>query len=943
MSRVLIIFCILISICSNPAYAQQNQDLGTIKGIVRDTAHNYVLQSATISVYRAGKLDSNLISYQITNTYGEFIFTKLPTGIPLRIQVSNVGYSSLNKYVTISPDTKFLNLNTLILTEKNNTLKEVVIEVPPIIMNGDTLEFNASAFKLDTNAVVEDLLRKIPNVTLWGDGKITVNGREVKSLLVNGKQFFGGDFKIATQNIAKNAIEKIQVYQTVTSQSNPLDSTIEMNLKLKRDKKFGYFGKIGIGYGSNDRYELDASINFFNEKMQFVLVGAFNNTNKLATDVSSITGSSTFKGIGANIDYAPDFSRSGMTKSKSLGANFTYNFIDKPTSYHKSLLNLDYFVTSSDNDNSSKLETTTTTSINNKLFESSINKSLSDTLHHRFDTEYEWIKNNHSLSIKQTGVVNRDKINSELFRTSFDDQNVVTSTNNTVNSRQTNTNIYDLAVKYDLGANTRNSPRKFKGLSSTYLLTISNENESRLTQTEFKSLITPTLDRAFDRKYDTKSQYINQQLDLELIKIKSLIFGQMKLLGIDFTLNNRLILNNKNNDQQVDDYNPLNSSYERNTYLTNNVKSQVIEESPSFSLVKLNNYSLSNRYTKTWTFKLTAKQKFLYFNNQSDKSFQNITRSYSRFTPEASIEYSANQYSEYYRHLLLKYSTLIKIPELEQLAPLVDSTNFYDLRVGNLRLKESRTRLISLSLLHEDLTSKNTLNYGLDLNFGFIDNNIIDSTIISDDNTRTTYFTNSDGNRYINVQGSIRKAIKLKTSELQIKLTNNTVVFKSSAFINSIFTFLNNSSNRTKITLNYTYKDDLAVEAIQTYLTYTSKQAAFNTKYSGANMATTLSSSYNLNKGLTLSSNITFNRSTSANTNPTNFVIWNASGTYRLLKGNNLEFKLAALDILHQNTSIVNYGSPNSFTIGTQNVLQNYFMATISYYPRQFGKKTNKK
>ena len=98
-----------------------------------------------------------------------------------------------------------------------------------------------------------------------------------------------------------------------------------------------------------------------------------------------------------------------------------------------------------------------------------------------------------------------------------------------------------------------------------------------------------------------------------------------------------------------------------------------------------------------------------------------------------------------------------------------------------------------------------------------------------------------------------------------------------------------------------------------------------------------------MTKKFTLSSNISFNSSKSNSAASINFAIWNASAVYRFLKGNNAEFKFSAMDLLHQNTNIINYGGANSFTLGTQNVLQQYFMATFSYYPRQFGKKPVKK
>ncbi|MBP8067687.1 MAG: carboxypeptidase regulatory-like domain-containing protein, partial [Pedobacter sp.] len=343
--------------------------IGTVKGILRDTAHNYTLKSATVSLFKG---DSTLINYQLSNNYGEFSFKNLPLHTKMYVEVSHITYQLYRQEFTLI-DGKALDLKTLILSPRNISLKEVEIKVPPISMNGDTLEFNAAAFKLDSNAVVEDLLRKIPNITLWGDGQITVNGREVKSLLVNGKEFFGGDFKMATQNIAKNALEKVQVYAT-RNESNPLDSTLTVNLKLKKGKNTGHFGKIGAGYGTSEKYEIDGNINLFTPKMQLGIIGASNNINKTATNIRTLTANSTFKGVGTNAEYQSDFRQTGINQSNVSGASFTYNFIEKPDWQKKSTLNANYFVQNKNLENLNDTETITSVNANNSIIDRNTNK-----------------------------------------------------------------------------------------------------------------------------------------------------------------------------------------------------------------------------------------------------------------------------------------------------------------------------------------------------------------------------------------------------------------------------------------------------------------------------------------------------------------------------------------------------------------------------------------
>jgi len=224
-----------------------------------------------------------------------------------------------------------------------------------------------------------------------------------------------------------------------------------------------------------------------------------------------------------------------------------------------------------------------------------------------------------------------------------------------------------------------------------------------------------------------------------------------------------------------------------------------------------------------------------------------------------------------------------------------------------------------------------------------IANNIVDSLLIDEQNRRTVYLVNADGNKYLNGEAGIRKALKLKTSEFQFNLYGNFNTAINPGYTNSVFTYSSNLNTYYSGSVNYTYKSYLAVALSQSWSTYKSKQEAFNTQYSGKNVGTTLTASYNITKKLTLNSNISNNNSSSSNSKNIVYTIWNANLVCRFLKGNNAEVKFAALDLLRQNTSVINYGDANSFTIGRQNVLTQYFMTTISYYPRQFGKKAKAK
>ncbi|RBQ02704.1 outer membrane beta-barrel protein [Pedobacter miscanthi] len=930
-------------LCVDFANAQDKGTIatGAVNGLVRDPVRNFVLKSATVSVSRASKGDSTLISYQITNNYGEFSFSKLPLGQSLKLQINNLGYQPFIMKFTISPETKLYQFKEIDLVEKSISLSEVVVTAPPIVMNGDTLEFNASAFKLDSNAVVEDLLRKIPNITVWGDGTITVNGREVKRLLVNGKEFFGGDTKIATENIAKNAVEKIQVYKTLGNKSNPLDSTVEMNVKLKKGMEIGYFGKLSAGYGSSGRYEADAVLNAFSPKLQITVAAASNNINKLVGDVATLSRNSTFKGVGNRIDYRPDFSISGITKPVSIGSTMSYNFIEKPDSFNKSTLSINFFNQNSKNDKSSSSETTTTLNLDEKIFDQK--KYIGSSIYNstNFDSRYELRKRNHVLEISQFFVkgVGHNEDKNEINSLNKDGPVSANQSNDRSDGKNTS---FNFSVNYSLGEDFNKFPKKFKGLAVAYSIAVDNAANTRLTLTNFKSFIDPSADIKFDRKYQTDSRYIKHKLDMQLLNLKEMFFSKTALWGFNFSVHNSLSFGDRKSTNFVEDFDNPSFTYRDNAYLSNRTKTNMIEESPSFILRKSLSRDISNRYSKRLDFSASASQKLIRQIIVSDKSFQNTNRSYSRFVPEVNITYSNNQFTEFNKRYSLSYTTSIGIPSLEQLAPLIDSTNSYYIRKGNFRLKESLKRMLSFSFSHEDETTESTLNYGFTIAAAQIESNIVDSIYINNSNIQTIYPINLNGSRNVALGGNIRKAFKMSVSELQVKLASDAGFSRTPNYINGTFTFSDNLNTSTNLSLYYTRREYLSFELRYALSTYRSRQTALNNVYDGLNLATTFSSSVAPAKRIALSSDLTFNSFSSSNSNTISFAIWNVSLACRFMKGNNLEFKFSALDLLHQNSSVINFGSLNSFTIGTQQTLQQYFMTTISYYPRQFGKKRKK-
>ena len=210
---ILVLFCGVLH--NTSVNAQTTDSTGSIKGKAKDSIYNFMLTSATVAVYKDA--DGALLQYTLPNNFGEFTVEKLPFNIPLKLVLTHVGYKDLVKQLSLSPTQKIKDLGTLFLYQNErdssgNILEEVVVKsIPPMRMNGDTIEFNADAFnKMDKNATAEDLMRRLPGFTIWSDGEITYNGKKINAVLVGGKPFMGStSASVATQNLPKDALDKI--------------------------------------------------------------------------------------------------------------------------------------------------------------------------------------------------------------------------------------------------------------------------------------------------------------------------------------------------------------------------------------------------------------------------------------------------------------------------------------------------------------------------------------------------------------------------------------------------------------------------------------------------------------------------------------------------------------------------------------------------------------
>jgi len=925
----------------NTTFAQKTDtvNVGTATGLLRDSVHNYVMQSATLSVYKVK--GDELITYQLSNNFGKFQIKGLPVGIPLRILATHVGYLSTKNEFTISPKTKTIDLKTMNMNRIDLSLKEVTISAAqaPMQMHGDTLEFNASAFKLDSNAVVEELLRKLPGVTVWSDGVITVNGKKINRLLVDGKDFFGGDTKIALQNIPKNSVQKIQVYKN-KEDVDPVNPKTDMNIVLKKDKKDGFFGKFGGGYGTDKRYAADGMITYFSPKTQVSVVGALNNVNKTANDVRTLMEFNSFKGEGLNNDYHSDFTKQGLNILKAVGVTFSQDFsrdADMRQPYFKTnILKSEFFLSDAANKDLRQSQTTVSLGGGNNLLQTDRSANNGDTYSQRSSANYDKRFEHSSLSASfnlthnsnnSINTQNSTSVNdlTQEQTTNFAQQNATSSQTNVNGSATLNTNRF-----YDFGKH------KMKSVETeiSYSFDINNGKSGSKNITDFKATDT-TQNKYFNRQYLSDWNSSNHTIATNFKNIVGLLQRNTPYIQTD--IKNTIGIYDYKETRDVGDLAIGGTLYTPNTGLTNVSHYKTIDERPGINFSKNFYKSLDNRFQKSWSINMFAESQIFLLRNTALQTFQDINRSYYYFIPSANISYNNYQYGDFEKSYSISYNTWVQYPTIAQLAPLIDNADVYNVPLGNLGLKPAVKHELSFRYNYYDQGNKNALYSGITISAGLVEKNITDSTNYDALGRTVRRYINGADSKYINYNGYINKSFKFKDHQFQINGNSNTGYSQYNTSVNGQYYNTRTTSLSLSSTVTYSYKSIWSTDLGEGFSGNKTSQGSLShqTYY---NWSTNLGFNLALPKSVFFNTRVNFNNSKSSGAaDNVYYTIWNADIGYRFLKGANAEVKFSALDLLHQNKNVFNYVNNNSITTGTVNVLQQYFMVTLAYYPRKFG------
>jgi hypothetical protein len=872
------------------AHAQVKRVL--VEGTLLDK-NNEPLPGGNVVLLHA--VDSTLIGFGTSNESGLFTIRNVKPQ-KVKLQISYLGFGTIEKLIEIPADSTKFSLGTITLSENANLLDEVIVkaEFIPIQIKKDTIEYNAAAYRLQANATVEDLLKKLPGIEVAADGTITAQGEQVRNVMVDGKKFFGNDTKMATQNIPADAIKKVQVFDkksdraTFTGVSDG-ESEKTINLELKPDRKIGTFGEALLGYGTNNRFDSKLSANKFNNKVQLAFIGKLNNLNNAGFsfgELSSITGNQGGRGNAGLINNG---NNSGLTQSTTAGLNLFYQLSPKYS------LSTSYFLAQSDQYVTNLSNKQNFTPVSNFL-STEDSESNTDKLGHNVAIDFQAKPDSFNIFRFQSSV--------QLNNTHQQNTSVV-STSSEAGVRSSSTAQLDSTFSKNNNLNfTLNWTRRFRTLrrSISFNGSIGNTgNESdylldqEITSTLVKTVLQNQLSKTDNDNYTAYVEYREPLSRNSTIGISANVRNFRSLQDKDFYDIDRFDITLKELNNTLSSLADNNTDYQRASLLYSHDA-----ENHNFNMDM-------------------ALQRSVISNNVGTEK---ILKPFVYFLP--SLTYNLTN-----KGLRFQYNTSINEPSTRQLQSIFDNSDPLNSYKGNPNLKPEYThRFQTRYVFFDNFNFRNLFAF---LNLSQTNNRIINTKVI-DPTTFISFTTPENTKNSQNANLNMVYSSPLRKLKMKYRANVGYTLAKSINKINNTLNDVLTSSPRFGIELENTNNDIVSL-TVGNNTSFSSNNYSVSTQQN--NKVTNQQYYSNLivkmGKGWAVEGNVSHSIYDASNANLTNKITMaNANLSKRILK-DKLTLKLAVADIFNVGKGISQNATNTYIEELITNNLGRYALLTAGY------------
>jgi hypothetical protein len=872
-----------------------------IKGKILDQ-DGRPLESATVFVEKIA--DSSLVSYTVSENDGSFLISGKTEADKLNLIISFSGFKPYYRQIKIVEEIK---MGEISMETETNDLSEVIVTAnrAPITIKKDTLEFNADSFVTRPDANLEELLKKLPGVEVDTDGNVTVNGRPVSRFLVNGEEFFGDDHRIATKNLPKEIIDKIQVMDTKTKAQeftgrpgDPDNKTV--NVTIKKDKNKGYFARATAGGGTDGRYELSGIGNYFKDDLRVSGLASSNNINSSGfsyDEVYGMMGRSAARNIyGGN--------GGGITKAETGGINFV-NKWDKDIK-----LSADYFFGRNDTEQSTTVARENILPDSRYFTNSDDSSNLLNDSHRangRFEVEFDTLTR---LSVRPRFNSNYGTSHRSRFSESLDEnQNLINNS----------TSLSNEQLESEDFSNNIDFIKRFGSGGAYIQLEFSNDHSRQRNDNFYYS------ESMFFKEFDVVTEIQDQYIDEDEVKDEySFEVSKRSVLAPQFFLDVSYDFDYSNSKNKRFVYEAENGDYNiLNNILSNDFDVTSKQHTPKLGL---------NYEGDKWRVNTDLGLLHTSLENENFLEETSFDNTYNNPFVRAQVRYEI----ERSKSLSLRYDTNADIPSIRQLQPVVDRTNPLHIVVGNPELRPSYRQSINFDYRNFDFSTRSGF-FGW-INMSFTDNNVVSVTIVDEDLVRNTTYTNVNGAKSANVGTSFNKQIKDGKTEFRYSIRLNTSYNKNIGFINAVK--YNAESYSISPNFGFTYAIEELIEINTNYnLSY------HNTSYDINADRDEETINHRIGLGVTSywPKNVVFGNDISynyfGNVSPgfdNTSILWNLSLGYKFLK-DDATIKVNVYDLLDQNVDTRRIIGDDYIQDTRSLILTRYAMLSFTYKLGNFG------